>query len=135
MKQSSPADLSAAGLTGGNTLPPACSPGKKRSRRLRKKLRVGEFQELGFETQVKLTGSYTPEEQESLVEALLLGVIEPRSLSFTGWLKGGFVAHRGRVSATEDDRESVRQWLLSRPEVESVVIGPLIDAWYLAEAS
>ncbi len=135
MKQSSPADLSAAGLTGGNTLQPACSPGKKRSRRLRKKLRVGEFQELGFETKVKLTGSYTPEEQESLVEALLLGVIEPRSLSFTGWLKGGFVAHRSRGSATEDDRESVRQWLLSRPEVESAVIGPLIDVWYLAEAS
>lgn len=108
---------------------------KKRSRRLRKKLRVGEFQELGFEIEVKLTGSRAPEEQVSFIEAFLSEVIEPRSLCFSGWLKGGFVAHRARGSATEDDRDSVRQWLLSRPEVESVVVGPLIDAWYLAETS
>lgn len=114
---------------------PKNASGKKRSRRLLKKLRIGEFQELGFEIEVKLTGSLIPEEQESLVGDLLSEVIEPRSLSFCGWLKGGFVAHRSRGSATEDDRESVRQWLLSRPEVESVVIGPLIDAWYLAEVS
>ncbi len=114
---------------------PKIASGKKRSRRLLKKLRIGEFQELGFEIEVKLIGTHTPEEQESFVDGFLSEVIEPRSLGFSGWLKCGFVAHRGRGSATEDDRESVRQWLLSRPEVESVVIGPLIDAWYLAKDS
>lgn len=109
-------------------------PGRKtRSRRLRKKLRMGEFQELGFEVEMKLATNVTPAEEDSFMDAFLSGIIEPRSLIFAGGINSGFVARGGRASATEDDRESVRRRLLSRPEVESVVIGPLIDAWHIVE--
>ena len=108
-------------------------PGRKtRSRRLRKKLRMGEFQELGFEVEVKLAAFVTPDDEDSFIDAFLSEIIEPRSLIFGGGVNSGFVTHGGRASATEDDRESVRCWLLSRPEVESVAIGPLIDAWHIA---
>lgn len=109
-------------------------PGKKtRSRRLRKKLRIGEFQKHGFEVEAKLAGHLKPEKEDSFIDAFLSEIIEPRSLIFGGGLNSGFVARGGRASATEDDRESVRSWLLSRPEVESVVIGPLVDAWHIVE--
>lgn len=109
-------------------------PGKKtRSRRLRKKLRIGEFQEHGFEVEAKLAGHLMPEKEDSFIDAFLSEIIEPCSLIFGGGLNSRFVAHGGRASATEGDRESVRSWLLPRPEVESVVIGPLIDAWHIVE--
>ena len=41
---------------------------KQRSRRLRKKMRVGEFQELGFEYELKLKQPLTPDQEEALMD-------------------------------------------------------------------
>ena len=46
---------------------------KQRSRRLRKKMRVGEFQELGFEYELKLKQTLTPEQEE---QKKRLGLVE-----------------------------------------------------------
>ncbi len=108
--------------------PPYLS-GKRRSRRLRKKLRIGEFQEFGFEFEVKLKNPHSFEEEAALIDSFISEVIEPRSLAFGGSLRGGFIAHGRRGSATEEDRTSARKWLSARPEVDSVAVGPLIDAW------
>lgn len=49
---------------------------KHRSRRLRKKLRVGEFQEIGFEASFQLRQELPKEELENLWDAFILEAIE-----------------------------------------------------------
>jgi uncharacterized protein YggL (DUF469 family) len=41
-----------------------------------------------------------------------------------------FVTREGRGSATEGHRQAIETWLATRPEVNNVQIGPLVDAWY-----
>lgn len=105
------------------------SPNKRRSRRLRKKLRVGEFQEWGFEFEAELKARVLDEEI-ALVDCFLAELMEPRSLSMGGWIVSGFIVPFGRGSATEEDREAVQGWLQARPEIQAARVGPLIDAWY-----
>lgn len=103
---------------------------KRRSRRLRKKLHIGEFQELGFEFDVQFKREPTPDEAESFVDALLAEAIESRNLAFGGWAQGGYVARAGRGSVTEQERDAVLDWLRSRPEVREVRASGLKDVWY-----
>lgn len=42
----------------------------------------------------------------------------------------GFVTHIGRGTVTEEQRQSVIDWLESRPDVANITAGPLRDAWY-----
>ena len=100
---------------------------KQRSRRLRKKLHVGEFQEfaLAIKTRVK-----ADTQEDAFVDALIVEFIDPRGLEFGGWVAGGFVSKSERGSVTEDDRTALIDWLRKRPEVESVLISGLVDAWY-----
>lgn len=102
---------------------------RRRSRRLRKKLHVGEFQEMGFDFKADLKVT-TPEEQELLLDRFLTEVIEPRSLAMAGWITGGFIAYFSRGSASEDDRKAVGDWLSKCTEITGVQVGPLKDAWY-----
>lgn len=103
---------------------------KRRSRRLRKKLHVGEFQEWGFEFEAHLKKSLSPEEESSLVDRFLSEVIEPRSLALGGWITGGFVSSFGRGSASDEDRKAVKNWFSARPEIEAIRVAGLVDAWY-----
>ncbi len=103
---------------------------KQRSRRLRKKLHVGEFQEIGFQVLISLTPELTEEAGEAFVDALLDEVIEPRDLAYGGWSNGGYVCGFDKPSATESDREAIRNWLAGREEVTAASIGELEDAWY-----
>lgn len=105
---------------------------RKRSRRLRKKLRVGEFQELGFEVSFQLRPGLSEEERDKFWESFILDGIERNELIFGGGTDG-FVALPHRGSATDAHRDIIRSWLSARPEVASVVIGPLVDAWHLSE--
>ena len=102
---------------------------KRRSRRLRKRLRVEEFQELGFEIRVQYT-AINVQVSDSLLDDFLDCVIEPRRLAFGGSLPGGFICAASRGSATEEDRHAVNNWLRSQPEIIAVEIGELVDAWY-----
>jgi len=103
---------------------------KKRSRRLRKKLRVGEFQELGFSWEATFKTPLNPEQSEILVDSLLSEVIEPEGLGFGGWASGGFVVGFKRGSVSEFQREDVLKWLRSRPEIDEVKASGFVDAWY-----
>ena len=104
---------------------------KQRSRRLRKKMRVGEFQELGFEYELKLKQSLTPEQEEALMDRLLNELILPRNLAASGWVSEGFVMAYLRGSATEDDRQATQAWLAAQPEVAEATVSALKDAWYV----
>ncbi len=106
------------------------SDNKRRSRRLQKKLHIGEFKELGFEFEAELNAALSSEAENALADAFLSEIVEPRSLAFGGWVSGGFISYYGRGSASEEDRKAIEFWLLARPEYKMVRVGPLRDAWY-----
>jgi uncharacterized protein len=106
---------------------------KRRSRRLRKKLRLGEFQELGFSVDVTFERQLTSDESDAFIDALLSELIEPRRLACGGGTNGGFVVHERRGSVTEADRVAVVAWLRARKDVEKVNAGALVDVWYGTE--
>lgn len=101
-----------------------------RSRRLRKKLHLDEFQELGFDVESTLKEPLADTAEFDLLVAFVEGVIEPRGLIYGGGLSCGYVCKAGGGSATDEDRAAVREWLQARAEVASVVVKELSDAWY-----
>jgi len=62
-------------------LPP---PQRSRSRRLRKKLHIGEFRVLGFDYELTWREAPSIDMQERFVDQLLADLIEPRGLSLGG---------------------------------------------------
>lgn len=101
-----------------------------RSRRLRKKLHLDEFQELGFDVETALKEPLVGNAEAALLIAFIEGVIEPRGLIYGGGLSCGYVCRAGGGSATDEDRAAVRDWLQARAEFGSVTVGELSDAWY-----
>lgn len=106
------------------------------NRRQRKKLRMGEFQELVFEARMQF---HQPMDEASY-DAFLDGfieLIESRHLVVGGMggqlpllVTDGIVSALGRGSPTEVDRQAVLEWLRHRPEVASAEVGDLVDGWY-----
>lgn len=107
---------------------PLLPPVRRRSKRLQKKLHIGEFQEQGFPVRFRLAPSSTPQEQDAFWSAFIGDVIEARGLAFGGG-EDGYVVKAGRGSATPDDRAAVARWLDERADVEHVEVGALQDAW------
>ncbi|HEY0847228.1 MAG TPA: 50S ribosome-binding protein YggL [Noviherbaspirillum sp.] len=111
---------------------PAITKGKHNLRQ-RKKLRLGEFQELGFEVTAKSAKTLSPAERATFIDELIVAV-DGMGLLFGGGLNdelAGFVVVDAlRGSVTEEQRETFRKWLESRPELTDVQVGPLKDAWY-----
>jgi uncharacterized protein YggL (DUF469 family) len=93
-------------------------------KRLRKKLRLQEFQEMGFyvdfDTNLPLEEDWSP-----------LWVAFGKFLKTQG-LKTEccYMTRPGRYSATDADREAVAAWLHQQPGVAAVKAWPLDDAWY-----
>ncbi|TWH64601.1 hypothetical protein LX59_02271 [Azomonas agilis] len=102
---------------------------KPRSRRLRKKLHIDEFQQLGFRIEFKLRPGMTDAQEDNFWDEFILEAIEANQLLFAG-SETGFVVPMGSVSATPEHQQRVQTWLKARLEVFSVNIGPLMDAWY-----
>ena len=102
---------------------------KCRTRRLRKKLRVDEFQELGFEVSFELRDGLDEAQIDQFWDEFIVQSIEKNGLAFGG-STNGFVSAFGRGSTNEMHREIVEAWLKNRLEVESAQTGPLVDVWY-----
>jgi len=105
---------------------------RRRSKRLEKKLHLGEFQEFGFAMSVRLKPDTSAKVNDEFWDRFIVDVVEARGLAFGGGAEG-FVTRFGKGSATEDDRAAVEAWLAAQPEVLRQTIGPLEDAWYGAE--
>lgn len=102
-------------------------------KRLRKKLRLVEFQEFGFEVRFSLSESLRETDLDRFWDSFILDVIEARGLMCGGssgrsW--SVFVTRSGRQSPSQDDREFVLRWLESHSDVQEPRAGPLVDAWY-----
>jgi uncharacterized protein YggL (DUF469 family) len=95
-------------------------------RRLRKKIRKGEFRELGFEIAFRVS-----KRRDELLDRFILEAIEGNGLLFGGSEIGGFATSAvDRGSATDDQRDRVRAWLEAQPEITGISIGDLRDAWH-----
>ncbi len=101
-----------------------------RSRRLRKKLCVDEFQELGFELQL----SYSEDTEDATIEAffadLVVDAIEGKGMALIGGEEFAVVCSGQRGSVTEEQRAEVEAWLKDRTELSSFEVSPLLDVWY-----
>lgn len=101
-------------------------------KRLRKKRRLGEFQELGFEVTFECDEAHT----EELLGAFIDGAIEANGLVAGGGgaeLLDFFVTSaRRRGSANETQREVVASWMPADPRVLKSAVGPLWDALVLS---
>lgn len=105
-----------------------------RSRRLRKKLCVDEFQELGFELILNYQEDLSGEAFETFFDEFLKQGIEGNGLIFIGCDEFGMVCLGKRGSVSAEQRAAVEAWLQGRSELESFKIGELADAWYPEKA-
>lgn len=105
------------------------NPNKRRSRRQRKKLRIAEFQQLGFAYSIVWTQFPAIDQQDSFIDRILNEVILERELLLGGGCREGVILGGGE-NPTALDQEAVRAWLSAFPGVAEVNIGPLVDAWY-----
>ncbi|MCP9760452.1 DUF469 family protein [Aquitalea sp. S1-19] len=108
---------------------------KRLKPRQRKKLRVGEFTELGFSLIVTLKKDTDLGAQDALLDAWLEAV-DAQGVSFGGHFAGsetlqfeGIVFPVGRGSVSAETRTALVAWLSARAEVESVDADELADLW------
>lgn len=95
-------------------------------KRLRKKNRLGEFREYGFEIAFEISSQT---DWNGVFTAFIEEAIERHGLQFGGSPHGGFATvNKPRASATQRHREMVRSWLETRSDVSNVRIGELRDA-------
>ncbi len=105
---------------------------KHRSRRLRKKMHIDEFQELGFSVAFRFPEGNTGEQIDQTVDDFINEVIEPNKLAFDG---SGYLAWEGLIcrqeigKCTEDDQAAVRKWL-EEHQLEEVRTSELFDVWW-----
>ena len=104
----------------------------QRSRRLRKKLRIDEFQELGFELSWNFPAGTAEEQIDGLIDALILEVIEARQLAFAG---NGHLGWEGLVctqkigKCSDDDIKACCEWHKQKG-MENIKHSHLFDIWY-----
>ncbi|MCG9699850.1 YggL family protein [Vibrio natriegens] len=104
-----------------------------KSRRIRKKLFLGEFAILGFEISCE-TDINDFDRYDVFVDDFV-DYIDGLSLCFGGGgleLFEGFLCSTERYgNATEEQKAQVLAWLEARPEVKTAKAGELVDANYL----
>ena len=101
-----------------------------RSRRLRKKLCVDEFQELGFELPMNFKADLSDQTLDAFVDQFLDQAIAGNGLDYVGGEDYGLVCLAKRGSVNEEQRAAVEAWLKGRDELQNYEISPLLDVWY-----
>ncbi|MBU1329389.1 MAG: YggL family protein [Gammaproteobacteria bacterium] len=101
-----------------------------RSRRLRKKLCVDEFQELGFELNLNFKEGLSDEAIDAFLEQFLRDAMTVNGLGYVGGDDFGLVCLSKRGSVSEEQRAAVDAWLKGRDELVDYTVSPLLDVWY-----
>ncbi|NRF56249.1 YggL family protein [Citrobacter braakii] len=105
---------------------------KNRSRRLRKKMHIDEFQEIGFSVAWRFSEGTSGEQVDQIVDDFINEVIEPNKLAFDG---SGYLAWEGLIclqeigKCTEEHQAIVRKWL-EEHKLEEVRTSELFDIWW-----
>ncbi|KHN51239.1 YggL family protein [Pectobacterium fontis] len=103
-----------------------------RSRRLRKKLHIDEFQELGFSVSFRFPEGTSVEDIDQLMDKFVDDVIEPQGLAFEG---SGYLQWEGLIClqklghCTEEHRQLVSRWL-EEQKLTDVKVSDLFDIWW-----
>lgn len=97
-----------------------------RSKRLRKKLKMGEFVEKSFGIAIDLADGLAPQQVETFWNEWIGDAIEANGLLYGGLNSGVATAEQGHSS--ELQRQQVADWLKGRPEVTRYKVGPLTDS-------
>lgn len=106
---------------------------KRLKLRQRKKMRVGEFRELGFHLLANIKEGV---ETDPMLDEWL-NRIDAAGVSFGGHFDGrnsleGVVFPVGETEVTETLRQELVSWLEARAEVAKVEASELIDLWHAA---
>ena len=101
-----------------------------RSRRLRKKLCVDEFQELGFELSLTYREGLDGKAVQGFLARFVGEAMDANGLAYTGCDDFGFVCLARRGSVEEAQRQAVESWLKQQPELDGSTVSALQDAWY-----
>ena len=108
---------------------------KRLKPRQRKKLRVGEFQELGFTVIANLKEDAAAGAHDGLLDAWL-DAVEQHGISFGGPFSDGqldgIVFPINGVAVTAEMRNALNTWLQARAEVSDVECSELLDVWHSA---
>ena len=102
-------------------------------KRLRKKLRLGEFSELGFELRLRLRADLSEADGETAIDDFIRDAVEARDLAVGGGygeIWNFFVTRIMPGSVNEDERAAVLSWLAADDRFTNVAASPLLDAWY-----
>lgn len=105
---------------------------KNRSQRLRKKLRVDEFQELGFDVAWKFADDTDSDAIDTFLNRFFDEVIEPNELGFGGegdHLWHGLICTQQIGKCTEEHRSVVEKWLTDNGAT-TVSVSELYDVWW-----
>jgi uncharacterized protein YggL (DUF469 family) len=105
---------------------------KNRSPRLRKKLRVDEFQELGFDIAWKFADDIESDAIDSFIDKFFDEVIDPNHLGFGGegdTLWHGIVCTQSIGKCTDENRMMVEKWLKDNGAT-AVSVSELYDVWW-----
>lgn len=105
---------------------------KNRSRRLRKKMRVDEFQELGFDIAWKFEEGTSNDAIDEFLNKFFTESIEPQGLGFGGegdLIWHGLVCTQKLGKCTDENRKSVEKWLTDAG-AKSVTVSDLYDVWW-----
>jgi uncharacterized protein YggL (DUF469 family) len=106
---------------------------KNRSTRLRKKLRVDEFQELGFDITWQFKEGTSHDDVDLFINNFFDQVIEANGLGFGG--DGDALNWRGVIcterlgSCTPEHKAAVADWLTGNGAL-SVTVSDLYDVWW-----
>ena len=106
-------------------------------RRLRKKRRLAEFTQLGFNLRYSVRENLSSEALDDLLDRFILEAIEANGLFCGGG--GGpkewhfFAYPQGRRSATEADARHVGEWLSGQEAISAFSLGSFEDLWNGAE--
>lgn len=105
---------------------------KNRNNRLRKKLRVDEYQELGFDIGFKLADDSDSETIDTFMNKFFDEAIEPNGLGFGGegdTLWHGLICTQKLGKCTEEHRSIVEKWLIDNGAT-TVSVSALYDVWW-----
>lgn len=106
---------------------------KKRSKRLRKKLHLGEFTELGFAVRFQFINTLQECEITKFLNLFITSAIESKGLIYGGGIGNtfyGFITLEKRGSVTKEQRQKVKSWLESNGNLTNIQVGVLTNAWY-----